>query len=96
VRIVFLDDAAPEEAAADKAFVTAPRSAVRTEAGASFAWVVTEGRLRKQPLTLGRELGEQVVVETGLLGGEALVVGDPGVALAEGQRVEVAGQGSAS
>jgi RND family efflux transporter MFP subunit len=90
VRIVFLDDAAPAQADAGAGVVTAPRSALRTEAGASFAWVVTEGRLRRQVVTLGRELGDQVVVETGLLGGEALVTGDPGVALAEGQRVEVA------
>jgi RND family efflux transporter MFP subunit len=90
VRITFLDDATPAEAGADAALVTAPRAALRSEGGARFAWVVTEGRLRKQPLTLGRELGDQVVVESGLLGGEALVVGDPGVALAEGQRVEVA------
>jgi RND family efflux transporter MFP subunit len=96
VRIVFLEDAAPAQAGADAAVVTAPRAAVRADAGASFAWVVTEGRLRKQALVLGRELGDQIVVESGLLGGEALVIGDPGTALAEGQRVEVAGQGSAS
>jgi HlyD family secretion protein len=96
VRITFLDDAAPAQAAPGAAVVTAPRAALRTEAGASFAWVVTEGRLRRQALTLGRELGDQVVVETGLLGGEALVVGDPGVALADGQRVEVATPASSS
>jgi HlyD family secretion protein len=93
VRIVFLEDAAP---AADDAaaLVTAPRAALRSEAGASFVWVVTEGRLRRQPVTLGRELGDQVVIEAGLLGGEALVTGDPGVALSEGRRVEVAGPAS--
>jgi HlyD family secretion protein len=96
VRITFLDDAAPAQAAPGAAVVTAPRAALRTEAGASFAWVVTEGRLRRQAVTLGRELGDQVVVETGLLGGEALVVGDPGVALADGQRVEVATPASSS
>jgi RND family efflux transporter MFP subunit len=96
VRIIFLDDAAPAAGGEGAAMVTAPRSALRTEAGASFAWVVTEGRLRRQPVALGRELGDQVVVEQGLLGGEALVVGDPGVALAEGQRVEVAEPASGS
>ena len=94
VRIVFLDDAAPAQEGGTAAVVTAPRSSLRTEAGASFVWVVTEGRLRKQPVTLGRELGDQVVVEQGLLGGEALVTGDPGATLAEGQRVEVASAGA--
>ncbi len=58
--------------------MTAPRTALRTEAGASYVWVVTDGRLRRQLITLGRDVGDQVVVEQGLLGGEALVTGDPG------------------
>jgi RND family efflux transporter MFP subunit len=94
VRIVFLDDAAPASADASAAVVTAPRAALRSEAGAAFVWVVTEGRLRRQPVTLGRELGDQVVIEAGLLGGEALVTGDSEAALAEGRRVEVAGKAS--
>jgi RND family efflux transporter MFP subunit len=93
VRIVFLDDAAPAAAGGDSApVVTAPRASVRGAEGGKFVWVVTEGRLRRQAVIVGRELGDQVVVETGLLGGEALVTGDPGVELSEGQRVEVAGQ----
>ncbi len=96
VRITFLDDAAPATADAAAAIVTAPRRAMRNEGGASFVWVVTEGRLRRQAVTLGRELGDQVVVETGLLGGEALVTGEPEVTLAEGQKVEVAGAAGAS
>jgi hypothetical protein len=93
VRITFLEDAVPA-GAAEAALVTAPRAAVRSQAGASFVWVVTEGKLRRQAVTLGRELGDQVVVQSGLFGGEALVMGDPGVALAEGQQVEIAGEAS--
>jgi RND family efflux transporter MFP subunit len=89
VRIIFLDDAAPTRAEGAAGVVTAPRTALRSEAGASFVWVVSEQRLRRQAVTLGREIGDQVVVEAGLLGGEALVTGDPGVALTAGQRVEV-------
>jgi HlyD family secretion protein len=94
VRIVFLDDAAPAGADAAAAVVTMPRAALRSEAGAAFVWVVTEGRLRRQAVTLGREVGDQVVIESGLLGGEALVTGEAGGALAEGRRVEVAGEAS--
>ena len=94
VRIVFLDDAAPAGADAAAAVVTMPRAALRSEAGAAFVWVVTEGRLRRQAVTLGREVGDQVVIESGLLGGEALVTGEAGAALAEGRRVEVAGEAS--
>lgn len=94
VRIVFLDDAEPAGADASAALVTAPRAALRSEAGAAFVWVVSEGRLRRQPVTPGRELGDQVVIEAGLFGGEALVTGNPDVALSEGRRVEVAGEAS--
>jgi HlyD family secretion protein len=96
VRIIFLDDAAPASTDSAAALVTAPRAALRSDAGASFVWVVTDRHLRRQAVTLGRELGDQVVVESGLLGGEALVIGDPGDALAEGQRVEVAASGASS
>ena len=89
VRIVFFDDAKPASDAPGVALVTAPKSAIRGGDGGSFVWVVTQGRLRRQPITTGRELGDQVVVSDGLLGGEALVVGDPGAELADGDRVEV-------
>ncbi len=89
VRITFLDQVAASPDAAGAALVTAPRAAVRSEAGDAYVWVVTEGRLRRQAVTLGRELGTQVVVEAGLLGGEALVVGASGMALAEGLPVRI-------
>ena len=96
VRIFFLDGSAAASPDSAATLVTAPRAALRTEGGASFVWVVTAGHLRRQPITPGREVGDQVVVEKGLLGGEALVIGDGGVTLAEGQRVEIAGAGAPS
>lgn len=91
VRISFL--AEPDRlpaAGADgtpSAVVTIPREGVR-EGGS--VWVVTEGRLRRQAVSLGGERGDQVVVREGLLGGEAVVVRVEGE-LAEGLTVEVAG-----
>jgi len=62
---------------------------VRSDGGASFAWVVTEGRLRRQPIeTAGSAGPDRVIVASGLSGGEALVVGDA-AGLREGQRVDV-------
>ncbi len=98
VRIIFLDAAVPAEAdagaAADTApsapLITLPRTALRSEAGASFVWVVTDRQLRRQAVTPGRELGDQVVVESGLLGGEAVVVAADVDELREGQPVEMA------
>jgi RND family efflux transporter MFP subunit len=90
VRIHFFDDAKPTEAGAP--LVLAPRSALRQENGTSYVWVVTSGKLRKQPVRTGSERGDRVVIADGLLGGEALVVGEA-EGLAEGRRVEVAKQG---
>ncbi|MFO0687265.1 MAG: efflux RND transporter periplasmic adaptor subunit [Myxococcota bacterium] len=84
VRISFLSEAPKREAGAPPAaVVTVPRAAVR-EGG--VVWVVTEGRLRKQGVRLGPERAGSVVVEEGLLGGEAVVVAEDGP-LVEGAAV---------
>ena len=85
VRIHFLgDDQSPQTGG--PALVLAPRAAIRSDAAGSFAWIVSDGRLRRQVLHTGANQGEQVVVVEGLSGGEALVVGEA-ADLEEGQRV---------
>jgi HlyD family secretion protein len=88
VRVTFLQELEPAAEGAELAQVLAPREAIRKDGGASFAWVVTEGRLRKQPIETAGERGANAIVSKGLAGGEALVLG-PAEGLAEGQRVEV-------
>jgi RND family efflux transporter MFP subunit len=90
VRIAFLADAPPAATGGGEApgVVLAPRDAIRADDGGSYAWVVTGGRLRRQPVATAGERGEQVVVTQGLAGGEALVVGDA-ADLREGQQVAV-------
>jgi RND family efflux transporter MFP subunit len=93
VRIAFLSEAEPTARGEAAPVVLAPGEAVRAEGGASFAWVVTEGRLRRQPLEVAGPAGDgRVVVAKGLAGGEALVVGEA-AGLAEGQAVRVLGEG---
>lgn len=93
VRVAFLAEAEPAaagEGAGGEGAVLAPRAAVRGGEGDPFAWVVTEGRLRRQPLALAGPSGaDRVVVAKGLSGGEALVVGEA-EGLREGQAVEMA------
>jgi hypothetical protein len=97
VRIAFL--AEPQPAAVPGAagsgeggVVLAPRAAVRGGEGDPYAWVVTEGRLRRQPLAVAGPSGtDQVVVSDGLDGGEALVVSEA-EGLREGQGVAVAAE----
>jgi RND family efflux transporter MFP subunit len=86
VRVSFLTpEAAPAApGGASPAVVTVPRSAVQN----GRVWVVTDGKLREQAVELGGERGDALVVRTGLLGGEAVVVSAEG-ALAAGKRVTV-------
>jgi RND family efflux transporter MFP subunit len=84
VRVHFLGEARAQ--ASGDAIVLAPRAALRTENGTAFVWVVTDGRLRRQPVRTAEEMGDRVVVAEGLLGGEALVVSDA-EELAEGRAV---------
>jgi RND family efflux transporter MFP subunit len=93
VRVTFLQQIEPTADGAEPAQVLAPREAIRKEAGASYVWVVTEGRLRRQPIETAGERGANAVVAQGLTGGEALVLG-PAEGLSEGQRVEVVQAGS--
>ena len=90
VRVQFLAEARPAQVG--EAVVLAPRAALRQEGGASYVWVVTSGRLRRQPVKTGTEMGQRVVIAEGLLGGEALVVGEA-EGLGEGRAVELAGGG---
>jgi RND family efflux transporter MFP subunit len=89
VRIAFLEDVKPAAAGEEEVpVVLVPKEAVRSENGASFAWVVTSGKVRRQPIEAGGERGAQIVVSKGLAGGEALVIGDA-ADLSEGRRVHV-------
>jgi RND family efflux transporter MFP subunit len=67
--------------------VLAPRESVRRDDSGEYAWVVTEGRLRRQAVaTAGAAADGRAIVREGLAGGEALVVGEA-EGLSEGQRV---------
>lgn len=81
-------DASPE-GEAPGGVVLVPRTAVHRDQGQSFAWVITQGRARRQTLRVaGPGPDDQVIVTAGLAGGEAVVVGDA-PELREGQSVAI-------
>jgi RND family efflux transporter MFP subunit len=92
VRVTFLAAAAnPQDDGGGAPTVLAPRSAVRRGSEGVYVWVVRAGRLRRQPLEVGAELGQEVAVTNGLVGGEALVVG-PEEELREGAHAATRGR----
>ncbi len=89
VRVTFFASEPAGEAANAAPKVLAPSAAVRHDEQGEYAWVVTEGRLRRQPLQTGGTAADgRAVVSRGLAGGEALVLGEA-ADLGEGQRVRV-------
>jgi len=92
-KVTFLEPekkgAAP--AAADAPVVLVPKEAVATRGGKSVVFLVREGKALEKPVVLGTERRGQVIVKSGLAGGETLVV-SPADGLQDGAAVRVKGQ----
>ncbi len=74
VRINFLAEArAP---APGGAVVLLPRAALRQDERGAYVWIVADAHVRRQAVIVGAELGDQVQIMDGLVGGESLVAGD--------------------
>jgi RND family efflux transporter MFP subunit len=84
-KVVFAP-AAAGTAAPRRVFV--PRNAVVSARGATTVWVIEDGKVRSQPVTLGPDRGDRVEVRNGLAGGETVVL-SPSAALAGGSRVKL-------
>ncbi|MEJ5357204.1 MAG: efflux RND transporter periplasmic adaptor subunit [Desulfobacterales bacterium] len=66
-----------------------PAVALQSGQQGSFVWVVTEGRtVEPRPVTPGRTTGEEIVIDSGLNGGETVVV-EGQLRLTAGARVQV-------
>jgi RND family efflux transporter MFP subunit len=90
VRVSFLEAAPPEQAqAAQPRGVLVPAAAIATRDGDQVAFVVEEGKALQHAVKVGRTLGEDREVVSGLSGGDE-VVRDPPEALADGAAVRVA------
>jgi hypothetical protein len=87
VRVTFFAGEPAAGAAAAAPQVLAPREAMRHDDRGEYAWVVTEGRVRRQEISsAGAAADGRAIVARGLAGGEALVTGGA-EGLSEGQRV---------
>ncbi|HWS77036.1 MAG TPA: efflux RND transporter periplasmic adaptor subunit [Thermomonas sp.] len=89
VRVGFLEDAKPAQADA-KPGVLVPAAAIVQRDGKDVAFAIDGEAVRQRSLTLGRTLGDDREVLSGLSGGDAVVL-DPPEQLADGARVRVAG-----
>jgi RND family efflux transporter MFP subunit len=84
-RITFYEPLPPGPDGA--AALLVPRAGVREDGnGGSFVWRLDDDRVRRVPVALGKDFGDQVQVTNGLAGGERVVIGDA-TALRDGARV---------
>jgi HlyD family secretion protein len=90
-RVTFLS-AAPAKTEADKPaerLYAIPKAAVVDRESGKAVLVVSEGIVQTKPVTIGREVGSDVYVSSGLTGSESIIIGDTLKDLKVGDRVEV-------
>jgi RND family efflux transporter MFP subunit len=74
-------------AAPARTSIRIPAAALKSDGGASYVWLIRDGRLTKRPVTPGPVSGGFLEIRSGLAGGEQLLIG--GVdAPAEGMKVK--------
>lgn len=87
-RVTFLENAAAESVSATvKRFILPKRAVLERESGTAVL-VVSDGMVQSKPISVDRELGSDVFVSSGLIGTEAIIVGDLLATLKVGDRVE--------
>jgi HlyD family secretion protein len=85
-RVTFLD---PDAKAEKRDLYVVPKSAVVERETGSAVYVVSGGVVLAKPITVEREVGTDVFVSAGLVGNEAIIVGERLSQLSPGDRVEV-------
>jgi RND family efflux transporter MFP subunit len=95
VKVSFLEEKKPEPKGKGKAtekgpeaVAYIPKSAVRSEANASFVFLVREGKVERRAVSLGMDRGTDVAVLAGVSPGDSLVVHGPET-LHDGDKVEI-------
>lgn len=75
-KVDFLEPEQPAAAGAPaRPSIRIPSAALKSDAGASFVWLIRDGRLTKRPVTVGPMSGGFLEARSGLSGGEQLLVG---------------------
>jgi len=95
VKVAFLEEEKPlpkgkakDQEKAPQAVAYIPKSAVRSDASASFVYLVREGKVERRAVSLGLDRGTEVAVLSGIAPGDSLVVKGP-EGLHDGEKVEI-------
>src|SRR6266566_5141794 len=91
VKVAFLEDekpAAQRKGTGPEAVAFIPKSAVRSDANASFVYLLRDGKVERRAVSLGMDRGTVVAVMAGLTPGDSVVVKGP-ESLHDGDKVEI-------
>jgi RND family efflux transporter MFP subunit len=93
VKVAFLENEQPaaKDKAKDKgpqAVAFIPKGAVRSDANASFVFLVRDGKIERRVVSLGTDRGTDVAILAGVSPGDSLVVKGP-ESLHDGDKVEI-------
>ena len=95
-KVDFLEPEQPRTAGAAtpaRTSIRVPAAALRSDGGASYVWLIRDGRLTKRPVTTGPVSGGFTEIRSGLAGGEQLLVGGVDTPT-EGMKVKPGAQGA--
>jgi RND family efflux transporter MFP subunit len=88
VKVTFLADAEPGQKVAVQPVTLAPKAAIRSESGGTYAYVVTGDTVERRAVGVGGPDGDRVEIQAGLRPGDRVVTGPP-EAFVDGVKVVV-------
>jgi HlyD family secretion protein len=89
-RVTFLESSPkPDEPKAEEKLYVIPKRSVLDSESGKAVYVVAGGKVQVKPVTVHKEVGSDVFVSEGLLGSEAIIVGEELRQLKSGDPVEV-------
>jgi RND family efflux transporter MFP subunit len=88
VKVTFLREEQGAAAPAARAVTLVPQAAVKTEAGASYVFVVRQNSVERRAIKTGGTDGDRIEVVAGLSGGDQVVISPP-PELAEGMLISI-------
>jgi HlyD family secretion protein len=87
-KVTFLEQAKKQEASPTTLFIVPKRAILDREAGKSVL-VVADGKVQVKPITVQKEVGTDAFVSAGLVGTEAIIIGDQLAQVKAGDKVEI-------
>src|ERR1700680_4005876 len=87
VKVAFLSEEQPK-AKGPEPMTYVPKSAVRSEGGTSFVYLVHDGKVEHRAIRVGADRGTDVAIMAGVMPGDSLVVAGPAT-LHDGDKVEI-------